>query len=79
MSNRQADIAVRATSSPPENLVGRQVSTFNWSVFGSQNYTDKFALPNDMQALITHSLIGATGALSRLPAFVWQDKHLQTK
>ena len=75
MSNRQADIAVRATSSPPEHLVGRQVSTLNWSVFGSKRYADKFGLPNDKDELINHSLIGATGAMRNLPAFVWLDRH----
>jgi len=75
MSNRQADIAVRATSSPPEHLIGRQVSTLNWSVFAGKKYKDKFGLPNDMEELINHSLIGATGALCRLPAFIWLDKH----
>lgn len=75
MSNRQADIAVRATPSPPEHLIGRQVSTLNWSVFGSISYEDKFGLPNDISELVDHSLIGATGPLRRLSAFRWQDKH----
>lgn len=75
MSNRQADIAVRATSSPPEHLIGRQVTTLRWSVFAGKKYKDKFGLPNDMEELINHSLIGATGSLCRLPAFIWVDKH----
>ncbi|RUO66345.1 DNA-binding transcriptional regulator, LysR family [Pseudidiomarina planktonica] len=75
MSNRQADIAVRATPSPPEHLVGRQVSTLNWGVFGSKAYANKFGLPNDIGELVNHSLIGATGAMSNLPAFRWLDKH----
>jgi len=75
MSNRQADIAVRATSIPPEHLIGRQVSTLNWSVFGSKEYENKFGFPNDTNELESHSLIGATGAMRRLPAFRWQDKN----
>jgi len=75
MSNRQADIAVRATPSPPEHLIGRQVATLNWSIYTSKKYGDKFGLPCDMEALINHSFIGATGALSRLPAFIWLDKN----
>ena len=75
MSNRQADIAVRATSSPPEHLIGRQVATLNWSIFASKKYIDKFGLPFDREALINHSFIGATGALSRLSAFIWLDKN----
>ncbi|MBV1883053.1 MAG: LysR family transcriptional regulator [Pseudomonadales bacterium] len=76
MSNRQADIAVRATSAPPEHLIGRQVSTLNWSVFGSKKYEKRFGLPTRIDQLKKHSLIGATGTMNRLPAFIWLDKHL---
>lgn len=75
MSNRQADIAVRATPSPPEHLIGRQVSTLNWSIYSSKRYKDKFGLPNDINELAGHSLIGATGVMCRLPAFIWLEKH----
>ena len=63
MSSRQADIAVRATSSPPGHLVGRQVTSLSWSVYGSKRYEDKFGLPNSIDELINHSLIGATGVI----------------
>ncbi|MEZ9229964.1 LysR family transcriptional regulator [Vibrio amylolyticus] len=75
MSNRQADIAVRSTSSPAEHLIGRQVCTLNWSVFASKAYEDKFGLPNNIDELAKHVLIGATGGMCRLPTFIWQDKH----
>ncbi len=75
MSNRQAEIAVRATSSPPEHLLGRKLCSLDWHVYASQKYSEKYALPKTMQDLIEHRLIGASGALSRLSAFVWQDKH----
>ena len=79
MSNRQADIAVRATSSPPEHLVGRQVSTLKWSVFGSSIYKEKFGFPASAEELAEHMIIGATGALRRLPAFNWVDKYFPRK
>jgi DNA-binding transcriptional LysR family regulator len=75
MSNRQADIAVRATSTPPEHLIGRQVATLDWFVFASKKYRDNFGLPIDIESLVNHSLIGATGALARLSAFIWLDKN----
>ena len=76
MSNRQADIAVRATSStPPDHLIGKQVGTLNWSIFGSKKYKDTFGLPKDLQELNDHSLIGPTGVLNRVPAITWLDKH----
>jgi len=75
MSNRQADIAVRSTPAPAEHLIGRKVASINWSVFASKAYNEKFGLPNDMDALSNHLLIGATGALSRLPAFTNLEKN----
>lgn len=79
MSNRQADIAVRATHSPPEHLIGRQVSTLNWSVFGSKKYEAEFGFPRDLNELANHSLIGAAGVMCHLPAFIWLDKHFSHK
>ncbi|GGH17041.1 LysR family transcriptional regulator [Alsobacter metallidurans] len=34
LSKRDADIAVRATDSPPETLVGRRVASIVWAVYG---------------------------------------------
>jgi DNA-binding transcriptional LysR family regulator len=76
MTNRQADIAVRVTSSPPEHLVGRKVSSIKWGVYGSKIYEGKFGLPNSVADLHNHSLIGAAGGLRNLPAFVWLEKTL---
>ncbi len=76
MNNRQADIAVRATSVPPEHLIGRKVRTLRWNVYGSKAYEKKYGLPNNIEQLKNHSLIGATGAASFLPAYRWLDKNL---
>jgi len=75
MTNRQADIAVRATPSPPEHLVGRQVSTINWGAYASRRYEIKLGLPTVVDDLHGHSLIGATGALRNLPVFTWLEKN----
>jgi len=79
MSNRQADIAVRATNSPPEHLVGRQVCTLKWSVYGSQSYADINGFPTGIEELKNHALIGGSGAMKNLPAFIWLEKHLPEK
>jgi DNA-binding transcriptional LysR family regulator len=34
LSKRDADVAIRATDSPPENLVGRRVATIAWALYG---------------------------------------------
>lgn len=80
LNSRQADIAVRATPAPPEHLVGRKVRQLKWSVYGSKTYekmhAKKSGMPINIKQLKTHSLIGATGAVSQLPAYRWLDKNL---
>lgn len=75
MSNRQADIAVRATTAPPEHLVGRPVARLGWGLYAGQSYIDRFGAAGDLGQLANHALVGAVGDLNRLPAFVWLDKH----
>ncbi len=76
MSNRQADIAVRATPSPPEHLVGRKVRDISWGVYAGDAYSNERGKPNNVKDLKGHSIIGATGNLAGLPAFTWLDKEL---
>lgn len=77
MSSRDADIAIRATPSPPEHLIGRQVAKLNWSLFGSQSYAQTFGLPTNVKSLSDHVFIGLTGELNHLPAYRWLEAHHQ--
>lgn len=77
MSSRQADIAVRVTNTPPEHLVGRQVRSIGWSVYGSLAYREKFGFPDDVDALQRHRIIGASQGMQHLPAFVWAERTLE--
>lgn len=76
MTNRQADIAVRATSAPPEHLVGRMVRSIEWGVYASHVYIERAGQPENIDSLHQHSLIGASGSMQLLPAFIWQQKNL---
>lgn len=74
MTNRQADIAVRATSAPPEHLVGRRVQSIKWSVYTGEIYKDKNGSPKNVDQLKEHILIGAAGSMKNLPAYIWLEK-----
>ncbi len=41
LTRREADVAIRATSRPPENLVGRAVSGLAFAVYGASGYLDR--------------------------------------
>lgn len=79
MTNRQADIAVRATASPPEHLVGRMVRSIKWSVYASESYKNKVGCPKNIKQLGEHTLIGAAGGMRTLPAYIWLDKNFSTQ
>lgn len=75
MSNRQADIAIRAASRVPESLVGRQVATIPWGIYVGSGTSNNAGLPKALLELERHRLIGAAGGLRNLPGFLWLDKH----
>jgi DNA-binding transcriptional LysR family regulator len=71
LARRQADLALRATSAPPEYLVGRHVVAVPWFVYGSPPYLQQYGKPRSMPELAAHNLVGADETLRRLPAFEW--------
>ena len=75
MNSRIADIAVRATLSPPEHLIGKKVCDLKWGLFASQRYLQQSPPLNHEQDLQHHTLIGGTGAMLDLPAFSWLEKQ----
>lgn len=75
MNSRIADIAVRATTSPPEHLIGRQVCELPWGLFAGEDYLKSAAPLTSGDDLKHHNLIGAAGTLLDLPAFSWLEKH----
>lgn len=66
LSRREADLALRATSSPPATLVGRKLVSLIWQVFAPLNYPDP---PSSLSELQEHPVIGADQNLMRLKAF----------
>lgn len=66
LSRREADLALRATSSPPATLVGRKLVSLIWQVFAPLDYPDP---PAALDELTNHPVIGADQNLIRLKAF----------
>ncbi len=76
LNRREADIALRATTQPPEHLVGRQVASLCWWVYGGTTYIERMGRPTGMDELAQHRLIGADSAFQRLPVFAWLQKNV---
>ena len=75
MTNRHADIALRVTSTPPDHLVGREISRIKWGVYASDAYISKLGRADNVNDLEHHRLIGAAGSLRSHPAFSWLDNN----
>ena len=76
LSRLEADIAVRATSSPPLDLIGRKLFTLRWGAYASQSYVKEYGKPATMADLQNHLLISSNEALIKLPVFQWVEDNL---
>lgn len=69
LTRREADVAIRATTSPPPHLIGRRMLSLPWSYYATQGYIARHGRLASIEALSRHALIGADGALRRLSPF----------
>jgi len=67
LSKRDADIAIRATDTPPENLVGRRAARLGWALYGrAADFPDSTRLP-DSEALTTRRWVGLDDSAMPIP------------
>ena len=71
LSRREADLALRATTKPPEFLIGRRICELFWHVYASKHYLAKHGTPQKMKDLVHHQLVGAEESLRRVDAYKW--------
>ena len=69
MTQRYADIAIRVAQNPPEHLVGHEVRTLSWGIYG----TESDAATDDLSTLFSRTFIGACGTLHSHPVFKWLE------
>lgn len=74
LSKRDADVAIRPTSAPPETLVGRRVCGVATAVYGSTAY---FAAAPPLDNLGVHAWVAPDDSLAHLPSSRWLRATLQ--
>lgn len=79
LTRREADLAIRATSTPPPHLVGRRALSIGWSFFASRRYLKRAGRPGSTLELAAHELIGPDGALRQLAPFRHVESNVELK
>jgi DNA-binding transcriptional LysR family regulator len=74
LARREADVAVRATASPPDFLVGRPVVSLPWFACASPAFLAREGRPTSLADLARFAQIGADESFQRLPVFAWQRR-----
>jgi len=70
-----ADIAIRATQTPPDYLIGHKVQEASWGVFASKAFLKKYGTPKTLEESFTYSWIGPN-KLMNIPIRVEFDQKI---
>jgi DNA-binding transcriptional LysR family regulator len=73
LTRREADVAVRGSSRPPEHLVGRRVGTLRTALHASRDY---LATLDDDATDADYAWVGHDAALAHLTSARWMRKHV---
>jgi len=72
LTRREADVAVRATVTPPEAAIGRRLCTLATTVYGAGSYLEREPAA---QTPGQHAWLMPDDELAQLPFAGWQRKH----
>jgi len=73
LTQREADVAVRGSNTPPENLVGRRVGVIRTALYASQDYHTALGPQHTDDDL---RWVGHDAALSHLSSAKWIARHV---
>jgi DNA-binding transcriptional LysR family regulator len=75
LSKRDADVAIRATDDPPENLVGRRAATIAWALYGR---AEEFpgAGPHEFPSVDEHKWVSLGENLATMKVFKFVRDHV---
>jgi len=73
LTKRQADVAIRPTLTPPEQLVGRRIAEIAFSIYAAPAY---LALHGDTSELRAHRWLGFDESLAHVEAAKWLNAEI---
>ncbi|HWJ96203.1 MAG TPA: LysR family transcriptional regulator [Telluria sp.] len=72
LSQRDADVAIRATRKPPEHLVGVMLGTLHAAVFAARSYLERIGTPPDLPQA---DWVALDDSLPDHPSVRWRREH----
>ncbi|MEM1264318.1 MAG: LysR family transcriptional regulator [Pseudomonadota bacterium] len=76
LNRREADLALRATTKPPEHLVGRHLATLDWWICSGRG---RRRVPRCVAELADFDVVGADDSLLRLESMRWLERHCRER
>jgi DNA-binding transcriptional LysR family regulator len=73
LTHREADVAIRATNHPPDNLLGRKIGVVRSAVYGAAQYLDQQGYDPTFSG---HDWIGLDETLAHLPEYRWLERQI---
>jgi DNA-binding transcriptional LysR family regulator len=73
LTQREADVAVRGSNRPPENLIGRKAGVLRTGLYASREYLE--SIGRDATDVDWH-WVGHDGAIAQLDSAKWIRKHV---
>ena len=73
LTRREADIAIRATNQPPDNMLGRKIGVARSAIYGASSYLDQRGYD---PAADRHDWIGLDETLAHLPEYRWLERRV---
>lgn len=76
LTRREADIAIRATNQPPDNMLGRKIGLARSAIYGALSYLDERGHDLDSDR---HDWIGLDETLAHLPEYRWLERRIPSE
>jgi DNA-binding transcriptional LysR family regulator len=73
LTKRDADVVIRATTAPPEHLVGRSVGNVAFASYATPSYLDRVGRG---RPLAEYEWLGFDGILRHLRQYAWLEKNV---
>jgi DNA-binding transcriptional LysR family regulator len=75
LARGEADIAVRIMKTTQRELIVRKLVRAGWSLYAATGYIERRGVPDPVEDLRGHDIVGFDESMARVPGAEWLEKH----